>query len=564
MSLLTAWLTSPLLPAAVLIAGSILIWLAGRFLPSRRIIHGLLSVVLLLAAVAAIRVLCRPVSPAQVMLIFPPTLDVDLVLRMHLDPWGRLFGLLLLWPALALAWMTLSNLLTGAELADDSPLWRQWLPLLATAHVVLAAADLLTLTSALILFDLVYLASAAPRAERRQTFAANSLGNLAILVAAVMLSGSDHSLLLAGAAPLPGAAAWLITAAALIRLAPYPLHFWLTDSPEISKAWWRWPMRLASPILGIYLLTRFTPLLGASMPGARLALIAGIIGCLIAALLAWLRARRDSPATLSFIALYQLNLALIGWIVLDRNFVGLWIALNLILGIAALAVQQRRSQKMPPWRDTVTGAVAAAALAGLPLTVGFLTRLPIYGSLMSGKPAGGLALILVAESLLVAALLHLWGGFHPQTFHRRSQEKLLPWNTWAAMILLIAPLFIFGLHPPLAAQLAGFPAAESSVFLPLWEQIANGSLGLWAAILLPPVMGYGLYRSELTWPPEMIEIEKQLLSILRLDWLHRALGQLLGRARQFLWGVGAVLHGEGYLAWVALSLLLIFLLVLSR
>ena len=156
------------------------------------------------------------------------------------------------------------------------------------------------------------------------------------------------------------------------------------------------------------------------------------------------------------------------------------------------------------------------------------------------------------------------GGLHPQTFHRRSQEKLLPWNTWAAMILLIAPLFIFGLHPPLAAQLAGFPAAESSVFLPLWEQIANGSLGLWAAILLPPVMGYGLYRSELTWPPEMIEIEKQLLSILRLDWLHRALGQLLGRARQFLWGVGAVLHGEGYLAWVALSLLLIFLLVLSR
>jgi len=59
-------------------------------------------------------------------------------------------------------------------------------------------------------------------------------------------------------------------------------------------------------------------------------------------------------------------------------------------------------------------------------------------------------------------------------------------------------------------------------------------------------------------------VEAQLVSTLRLSWLHRAVAQLLDRARQAVWSVGALLHGEGYLAWMSFSLLLIFLLVLSR
>jgi hypothetical protein len=120
-------------------------------------------------------------------------------------------------------------------------------------------------------------------------------------------------------------------------------------------------------------------------------------------------------------------------------------------------------------------------------------------------------------------------------------------------------------YPPAAAWLAGFPPTDkSSLFLPLWEQPSQGSIGLWAALLLPLVMGYGIYRSEWVWPAEMADVRSQLVSFLRLGWLHRAIGRLLDQLRQILWSVGTMLHGEGYLAWVALSLLLIFLLVLSR
>ena len=43
-----------------------------------------------------------------------------------------------------------------------------------------------------------------------------------------------------------------------------------------------------------------------------------------------------------------------------------------------------------------------------------------------------------------------------------------------------------------------------------------------------------------------------------------ALDRALGQVRQVLWTVGAVLHGEGYLAWMSFSLLLIFLFVLRQ
>jgi hypothetical protein len=327
-------------------------------------------------------------------------------------------------------------------------------------------------------------------------------------------------------------------------------------------------MRFSSPVLGLYLLTRLTPLLEGAAPGARLALIAGIGGCLAVALLAWLTGQHNAWLAIPFIALYQISFALVGWIVAGRWFVGFWASLNLVLGVTTLAMLWQWTHarvQVLSWKDVPPSTVAVITLLGLPLTVGLFVRLPLYGALLAGKLTGKLVLILAAESMFTATLLRVWNGLRPERFLEQPQSERWSWSTWGAMALLVAPLLILGVHPPLAAWLAGFPpTGKSPLFLPLWEQPPQGSIGLWAALLLPLVMGYGVYRSEWIWPAEMADVRAQLVSFLRLGWLHRAIDRLLSQLRQTIWAVGTMLHGEGYLAWVALSLLLIFLLVLSR
>jgi len=528
------------------------------------LIRRALPVVSVLAAIVGIWSLRQPVSPSRCLLIFPPTLGLDLSLRVQLDEWGRLFGLSLLWPALAVAGLGLFGSSSDAEDVADSPAWCQWLPLLATAHLTLAAADWLTLAAALVLFDLVYLATAAPQSERGRSFLVNSLGGLAVLAAAFMLSSGGHSLALGGGEPLPSTVALLITVAALVRLAPYPLHFWLSDRREIPLPAWRWPVRLSSPVVGLYLVTRITPLLA----GAHLALIAGIVGCLVAALLAWHSAQHEPRQAMPFIGLYQTNVALLCWAVLGEPLVGLWMSFTLLMGVMALAMHRAwldsRESEPLVWWSAVPGGLAAAALAGLPLTVGLFARQSLYEVLLSGRQVFWLALLLMAEGGLTATLLHVWDGFHPGIFTRQRTGERLPWSAWGTMALLAIPLLLLGLRPSLAAWLAGFPAAGNSFLtFPKLSQLAQGDIGLWATLLLPLVMGYGIYRSEVTWPGDVVRTAAQLASVLRLGWLHRAVARLLDQARQALWSVGAVLHGEGYLAWVTFSLLLIFLLVLS-
>jgi len=569
---LSTWSTFPLLPATILLLGAFLVWLVRRFLPSpsqaATVVPGVLSGLSAVGAIVAIWMLRQPTSPLDFLAILPPALGANLTLQVQLDGWGRLFGLVLLWPMLAVAGLAVVDSLAGADPRSDSPSWLQWLLLLAAAFVVLSAADWLTLVAAFVLFDLVYLVAAAPRTGHGWGFMANGLGGLAILSAVFVLSLGNRNLALGGDEPLPVAAALLITLAILIRLAPYPLHFWLSDPSPDHPTTWHWSMRLCSPSLGLYLLTRFAPLL-VEMSGSQAVLIAGVGGCLVAALLAWLTAQQSSQRAVPLVALYQVCFALVGWAGLGQEFGSLWVNLNLVLGTVALVVHrewlQASDEKLLAWRDALPGAVAVAALAGLPLTAGLFVRLPLYRALLVGKLAGELALILVAESIVAATLLRVWCDLGKGVFLQRPQVKQRPWGDWAAMSLLVAPMLIAGVYPPLGAWLAGFPpTSESPLFLPIWTQLAGGDIGLWAALLLPLVMGYGIYRSEWVWPVEMVDVRARLISYLGLDWLHRAVDRLLSRVGRALWAVGAVLHGEGYLAWVALSLLLLFLFVLNR
>jgi hypothetical protein len=292
------------------------------------------------------------------------------------------------------------------------------------------------------------------------------------------------------------------------------------------------------------------------------------VGCLAAAALAWLNAQHDPKQAIVFIGLHQTNLALLSWAVLGESLTGFWMALNLTLGTTAFAMHRAWSNSRDGepliWWSAIPSGVAIAALAGLPLTVGVFVCLPLCRALLVNRQAGWLALLLLAQSALAATLLRVWSSLNPGRFAWQGEGERPPWNLWGATALLVIPLLALGLCPSLVAWLSGNPSSEGFLALPTFGQLAQAGVGAWAAFLLPLVIGYGVHRSGLAWPDEMADVEAQLASGLRLSWLHHAAAQLLGRMRQALWSVGAVLHGEGYLAWMTFSLLLIFLLILSR
>jgi len=559
----------------VLLAGAAAIWLARRFLLARlsrwsaaAIIYRALPALTVLAALLALWSLRRPVSLPRLVLILPPTLGADLALWLRLEAWGRLFELALLWPALGLSVFHLLSLWPGSQEAAAPPDWSRWLLLLAAACVVLVAADWLTLAAALLLFDLLYLALFASPAEPGWGFLNGGLGVLAMLAAACVLVYHDHSLILTAGESLPFWAGLLLTLAALGRLAPYPLHFWLPDPQETPLPAWRWPLHFSSSLFGLYLLTRITPLLDRPAALVTWSLAAGVVGCLVAALLAWLGAQRQPARVAPFLGLYQVSLALLAWAVLDEWLVGFWLALNLTLATTAWAMQPlRRDEKDDrplAWWRAVPDGLAAASLAGLPLTVGLFVRVPLYRALLAERRVGWLALLLLAEGALAAALLRLWGVLEPGAFARRGAAERPPWSLWGAMVWLACPLLLLGIFPSLATWLAGYPPDEGWLAFVALRQLAQAGIALWATLLLPPLIGYGLYRQRSTWPASMAEAEVQWVLALRLDWLHRAVARSLSRVRQALWMVGTLLHGEGYLAWTILSLVLIFLLVIGR
>jgi NADH:ubiquinone oxidoreductase subunit 5 (subunit L)/multisubunit Na+/H+ antiporter MnhA subunit len=532
-------------------------------------IQGALPAVSILMAIIAVWSLRRTSSPSHSLVVLPLSLGLDLSLPVQLDEWGRLFGLSLLWPAFVMASLSLIVLFSDATHPKDPPDWPRWLLSLAAAQVVLAAADWLTLAAVLALFDLVYLAVAAPQRERSGWgFLLNGLGTLAILATALALSLADHDLTLARGEPLPSGAALCITVAALVRLAPYPVHFWLPEPQDISLSAWRRLVRLLPTVIGLYLVTRITPLLDGTGPMGYLTSIVGIVGCLVAALLAWLKAQNEPNQAIAFIGLYQTSQVLLSWAVLGESLIGFWMTLNLILGTTALTMHRmwtnNRNVKPMIWWSAVPGGLAGAALAGLPLTVGLFVRLPLYRALLVNRQAGWLALLLLAESALAATLLRVWNGLNPDRFTRHKKGEQPPWSFWGTTALLAMPLLILGLRPSLVTWMAGGPLSQGLPGLPPLSQLAQTGIGAWAAFLLPLVMGYGIYRSGPVLPDEMANVEAQLTLGLQLGWLHRAAAQLLSQARQALWSVGAVLHGEGYWAWMTFSLLLIFLLVLSR
>ena len=470
----------------------------------------------------------------------------------------------------------------------------------AAALVFVSSGNILTLASSWLILD----AALAARLHLSHTaevsgrsWGALSLAGVLLLFLLALLG--ENGIRAGLAEPrLPGGQALtdgqlvLLWVAALIRAGVYPLHFWLTGLGVSRRGYWL-PIYLIGPTAGLWLLGRVHALAGAE----------------------WLR----RPEWIALSALALLGTALVAWAVEDRNRRWRWIALNraslaviaaytaaaagpealvwslatFSLGCALLAAGQA-CRDMLGWRAPVW--LAALALWGLPGTVGFFARSALVFPTDFALAIPLFVVVLLAEVLLVASLWEAVRGGRapkdpgiqngtgsavtreasilsgatggsavegrsvPATSGSPDPGRLARLRVAAAALVLIIPLIAFGFLPRYLAALAGWPDAENfgSIFD---NMLGETRRSVWGGLALSAVLGValGIFRERILG--QMRGWQAGIVEIASLEWLYKAVTAgfafLAGVLRYFA-DLG---EGEGYLGWLALAGLVLWVLL---
>jgi hypothetical protein len=187
----------------------------------------------------------------------------------------------------------------------------------------------------------------------------------------------------------------------------------------------------------------------------------------------------------------------------------------------------------------------------VPLTLGFVGRWHLYHSLLAGGYLAFLALSLLAEAFLFAALLRMWSAISVNASPSGLAHERL---SIVGAVLLAAPVLILGLHPPVLRPLM------EGVFIPTsMGLLRSTTIVQWAALFLSLLGGCLLqrHRQRIFDPVEGFWLK--LTTALRLEWLYSLLGQTVAWAAGTLRIAGRVSEGRGYLGWIAVLGLLAFL-----
>jgi hypothetical protein len=448
--------------------------------------------------------------------------------------------------------------------------------LAAAALVFTASGNAITLASSWMLFDAALTWRLHPGEHIEPAARAWSLlsltGILLLLVLALLGEGGVKAALVGRAFNRWELA--LLWLAALIRAGVYPLHFWLIGSGHLDRAG-RLILGVLAPLMGLWLLAR----LHAGAPRE------------------WLH--RPEWAALGALAL--LGSALVAWTEIDEEWRWRWIAINraslvvlaaflsgssapealvwpvvtFSLGCALLTVGQAVREQLG-WRIPVW--LAVLALWGLPGTTGFLARWAVVypTDLPIAIPLFGL--ILLAETLLVAALWQAaYGGqvkgpasqLTPTRYHPKNGSTLPEDRTGAdwpllagsalAVALLALPLIVWGLHPLGMARVAGWLPGE--FFPTLGVALAQARKSVWIGLGISAGLGVvlGVCRQRIF--AGMLGWQRVIAGIVSLAWLYQAVGfglSVMASGLQYFARLG---EGEGYLGWLALGGLVVWVLL---
>jgi hypothetical protein len=216
-------------------------------------------------------------------------------------------------------------------------------------------------------------------------------------------------------------------------------------------------------------------------------------------------------------------------------------------------------------------------LWGLPGTTGLLARWAVVypTDLPLAIPLFGL--FLLAESLLMAALWRAACGREAQVAPQSAREPGRPqadialsegrivanWSILAgsalAVALLALPLVVWGLYPRGLARLTGWPPTE--IFPALGAAVTQARKSVWIGLALSAGLGVvlGIYRRRIF--DGMLGWQRGITEIVSLEWLYRAITLGLGALASALQYFARLGEGEGYLGWLALGVLLLWVLL---
>jgi multicomponent Na+:H+ antiporter subunit A len=317
------------------------------------------------------------------------------------------------------------------------------------------------------------------RAAALQALLVTGAGGLVMLAGFVLVGQAAGTFELSAilAEPPPSSAALtvglvLVLVGAMTKSAQYPFHSWLAGAmiaPTPVSAY----LHSATMVkAGIYVVARFAPVFATVAPWRATVVVVGLVSMIVGALRAW--RQYDLKLLLAYSTISQLGFlfVLFGIGTTDGAFAGCLLivahalykaALFMVVGIVdheSGTRDFRRLDGFPASWNTVriVTIAAAASMAGIPLTLGFLAKEAAYDAFAHGQIAAA-ALVLVGlvvgSCLTVAYTVRFVVGvfFSPaRETHRVAAVRVTHGASAAFLVapaLLAALGVLFGVVPAL-------------------------------------------------------------------------------------------------------------------
>ena len=518
----------PTIPIIFLILGALAVGASDLARLRRPSLVMVIASALALVAVVAL----RPATPiTQIVSDWQPVsvFGAPISFRVDQTAWIIAVGFVVACLATALTWLAYPGQHRPAPRALS-------LLLIAAALASVFASNLLTLAIAWGLLDIVFagtlLVRRGPQVGRRAALAImlNTSATICVWIATLLIENEHGSLYWHLLSPSEAARAWLI-AAAVLRVGLYPLHQQLPI--ELGHEPDRAVLLFAVPTtIGLALWSRLA--IAQALPTESIVPILAVLSALVGSVLAW--SSSQARAGLPFIALSLSGFALINVTAGAEASTFTAVTLNWLFVIVGLFIARGFDRQTPWW--SIGALIAGLSIVGVPGTLGFVVQMPAIIGSMAADRWWMLAGILIAQTLLVAAMIRLI--FSPVSNDERPIDPLRQVSFALAMACAALPLIVFALTPALVPDVRSIQQVLGDV------TAATGLI--WA---LPVAIGITLAlrdrRADMATPEAL---PPAWTNALRLEWLNAIMAFFVQRMTAFLRGLGSVFEGEGGLIWV--------------
>ncbi len=341
--------------------------------------------------------------------------------------------------------------------------------------------------------------SEASRKSAITALAVTGLGGLSLLAGALILGsvGGSYNIseLLNSTGEIAASPYYILIAifmfgAAFTKSAQFPFHFWLPGAMKAPTPVSTYLHSATMVKAGIYLLMRFTPVLGSTEFWNSTLLIVGAITMVYAAIHTIFR--RDLKGILAYSTIAALGILVF---LIGQGTEGALLAAALFIIVHALYKatlflvtgiidHQTHTRDVTVLRGlrkvmlpvAIAGFLAAVSSAGIPPTIGFLGKELTYESTLAiiGTPVLWIALILITKILLlhagfVAGISPFVGKLPEQFVNTKKPGMLL----WIPPIILAVMGIGLGIFPALVEPIV-FPVVTA-----MGESTGNQHLELW-------------------------------------------------------------------------------------